>query len=72
MQITFISEFLHHAGHAGLSNPQGLGNIGYMSSAFTLDEFVNALEIILGTLAWVSGHMESLCCADRCGNVHFA
>jgi len=43
-----------------------------MRSAFTLDEFVNALEIILGTLAWVSGHMESLCCADRCGNVHFA
>lgn len=65
-QVAGVGELLHHAGDAGLTDPQGLGNVGNVRGALALDQFVDALKVVLGTLAGFSGHAGGYA-GGRCG-----
>ena len=51
---------MHHAGDRRLADVQRLGDIGHVRIAFALNELMDALEIVLGTLAWFVWHVRSL------------
>ena len=59
-QIAFIGEFLHHASDRWLANVERLGNVGHVCRSLALNELMNALKIVLGTLAWFVWHVRSL------------
>ena len=59
-QVAFIGEFLHHASDRWLADVEGLSDVGHVCCTFALDELMDPLEIVLGTLAWFVWHVRSL------------
>ena len=47
MQKSLSVKAFNHVGHACLGNPQAAGNVHHPCVAFGIDEFLNALQIIL-------------------------
>ena len=59
-QVAFIGEFLHHASDRWLANVERLGDVGHVRCPLTLNELMDALKIVLSTLAWFVWHVRSL------------
>jgi protein SCO1/2 len=59
---TGAGQFLHHAGHRGLADFERGRDVHHAGIAFRLDQFVDAFEIILGTLTRGSwrGHDDGI------------
>ena len=55
-QVTPIGKFLHHAGDRWLADIEGLRDIGHVGRALGLDQLMDALKIILSTLAHFARH----------------
>ena len=59
-QVAFIGEFLHHASDRWLADVERLGYVSHVRCSLTLNQLMNALKIVLSTLAWFVWHVRSL------------
>src|SRR5262245_6614608 len=62
IEVTQLAEFLHHAGDRRLFNLQRGGDVHDPGVAFFLDQLMNTLQVIFGTLTggWWRGHVAAI------------